>query len=59
MDKKFQDIVDSLPEKPARSRLELYSQLIDELRRQAHRIRVLKGLSAMLLNPKYFMIQYY
>ena len=30
----FQDILDSLPEKPARSRLEPYRELIEELRRR-------------------------
>ncbi len=34
MDDEFQEIVDSLPEKSPRSRLEPYGELIDELRRR-------------------------
>jgi len=34
MDGKFQDILDSLHEKPPRSRLEPYRELIEELRRR-------------------------
>jgi hypothetical protein len=39
MDGEFQDIVDSLAEKPPRSRLEPYGELIDELRRRGHTYR--------------------
>src|SRR5213596_3531083 len=34
MDDNFQDILDNLPEKPSRSRLEPYGRLIDELLRR-------------------------
>ena len=36
---RFQDILDSLPEKPPRSRLEPYRELIDELRRRGRTFR--------------------
>jgi len=35
----FQDILDGLPEKPPRSRLEPYRELIDELRRRGRTFR--------------------
>lgn len=46
MDDKFQDILDSLPEKPPRSRLERYSKLIDELRRRGRTYRDIAGILA-------------
>src|SRR5688572_16345823 len=46
MDDKFQDIVDSLPEKPARSRLEPYNELIDELRRRGRTYREIAHILA-------------
>ena len=39
MDDKLQVILDSLPEKPPRSRLEPYCELIDELRRRGRTYR--------------------
>ena len=36
---RFQDILDSLPEKPPRSRLEPYRDLIEELRRRGRTFR--------------------
>jgi hypothetical protein len=39
MDGEFQRIVDSLPEKPPRSRLEPYGELIDELRHRGRTYR--------------------
>jgi hypothetical protein len=39
MDDKLQDILDSLPAKPPRSRLEPYRELIDELRRRSRTYR--------------------
>jgi hypothetical protein len=39
VDGQFQDILDSLPEKPPHSRLEPYRQLIDELRRRGRTFR--------------------
>jgi hypothetical protein len=39
MDDKFQDILDSLPKKPPRSRLEPYRELIVELRRRGRTYR--------------------
>lgn len=40
----FQDILDSLPEKPPRSRLEPYRELIDELRRRGRTFREIADL---------------
>lgn len=42
----FQDILDSLPEKPARSRLEPYRELIDELRRRGRTFREIARILA-------------
>jgi hypothetical protein len=39
MDAKFKDILDSLPGKPPRSRLEPYRELIEELRRRGRTYR--------------------
>ncbi len=39
MDEDFQDILDSLPEKPPRSRLEPYGRLIEELLRRGRTYR--------------------
>jgi hypothetical protein len=46
MDPKFQDILDSLPEKPPRSRLELYGELIDELRHRGSTYRDIVNILA-------------
>ncbi len=42
----FQDILDSLPEKPARSRLEPYRDLIEELRRRGRTFREIAHILA-------------
>jgi hypothetical protein len=42
----FQDIVDNLPEKPPRSRLEPYRELIDELRRRGRTFREIARILA-------------
>ena len=39
MDANFRDILDALPDKPPRSRLELYRELIEELRRRGRTYR--------------------
>ncbi len=46
MDGEFQKIVDSLPEKPPRSRLEPYGELIDELRGRGRTYREIAGVLA-------------
>jgi IS30 family transposase len=46
MDARFQDILDTLPEKPPRSRLEPYGELIDELRRRGRTYRDIVGILA-------------
>ena len=46
MDDKFQDILDSLPEKPPRSRLEPYRQLIAELRQRGRTFREIAHILA-------------
>jgi len=46
MDSQFQDILDSLPEKPPRSRLEPYGELIDELRRRGRTFREIAHILA-------------
>jgi hypothetical protein len=46
MDDKFQDILDSLSEKPPRSRLQPYGELIDELRRRGRTYRDIAGILA-------------
>jgi len=46
MDAKFQDILNTLPEKPPRSRLEPYGELIDELRRRGQTYRDIAGILA-------------
>jgi IS30 family transposase len=43
---KFQAILDALPEKPPRSRLEPYSELIDELRRRRRTYREIVSILA-------------
>src|SRR5271170_6326853 len=43
---KFQAILDALPEKPPRSRLEPYSALIDELRRRRRTYREIVSILA-------------
>jgi hypothetical protein len=47
MDEKFQAILDSLPPKPSRSRLEPYAELIHELRR---RNRSYREITAILVD---------
>src|ERR1700683_647613 len=42
----FQDILDSLPEKPPRSRLEPYRDLIEELRRRGRTFREITHILA-------------
>ena len=46
MNDKFQDILDSLPEKPPRSRLEPYNELIGELRRRGRTYREIRHILA-------------
>ena len=46
MDDKLQDILDSLPEKPPRSRLEPYGGLIGELRRRGRTYREIAHILA-------------
>ena len=46
MDEKFRDILDSLPEKPPRSRLAPYNELISELRRRGRTYREIKHILA-------------
>jgi hypothetical protein len=46
MDDNFQDIIDSLPEKRSRSRLEPYGKLIDELLRRGWTYRGIAGILA-------------
>ncbi len=46
MDDNFQDILDSLPEKRSRSRLEPYDKLIDELLRRGWTYRGIAGIPA-------------
>jgi hypothetical protein len=46
MDDKFQDILDSLPEKPPRSRLEPCNELIGELRRRGRTYREIRDILA-------------
>jgi IS30 family transposase len=46
MDETFQAILDSLPPKPARSRLEPYAELIHELRRRGRSYREITALLA-------------
>jgi IS30 family transposase len=43
---KLQDILDTLPEKPPRSRLESYRELIDELRQRGWTYREIVGILA-------------
>jgi IS30 family transposase len=43
---KFRDILDALPEKPPRSRLEPYSELIDELRQRRRTYREIVSVLA-------------
>ena len=44
MDDNFQDIVDNLPEKPSRSRLEPHGRLIEELLRRGRTYREIAGI---------------
>src|SRR5438034_7383253 len=46
MDDSFQEILDSLPEKRSRSRLEPYGRLIDELLRRRWTYRAIAGILA-------------
>ena len=46
MDETFQAILDSLPPKPARSRLEPYAELIHELRRRGRSYREITAILA-------------
>ena len=46
MDRKFEDILDTLPEKPPRSRLEPYRELIGELRKRGRTYRDIAGILA-------------
>ena len=46
MDDKFRNILDGLPEKPPRSRLEPYRELIDEMRRRGRTYREIAGILA-------------
>jgi hypothetical protein len=46
MDERFQAILDSLPPKPARSRLEPYAELIHELRRRGRSYREITAILA-------------
>src|SRR5437762_1902780 len=46
MDDRFQDILDGMPEKPPRSRLEPYRELIDELRRRGRTYREIARILA-------------
>ena len=46
MDRKFQDILDTLPERPPRSRLEPYRELICELRKRGRTYRDIAGILA-------------
>jgi IS30 family transposase len=46
MEDKFQDILNNLPEQPPRSRLEMYRELIDELRRRGWPYRDIVGILA-------------
>jgi hypothetical protein len=46
MDESFQAILDSLPPKPPRSRLEPYAELIHELRRRGRSYREIVGILA-------------
>lgn len=46
MDAKFKAILDSLPDKPPRSRLEPYSELIEELRRRGRTYRDISDILA-------------
>lgn len=50
MDDKLQDILDNLPEKPPRSRLEPYSELIRELRRRRRTYREIAEILAAKCN---------
>ena len=47
---KFQEILDSLPEKPARSRLQPYRVLIEKLRRRGRTYREIVGVLAERCN---------
>ena len=46
MDRKFQDILDTLPERSPRSRLEPYRELICELRKRGRTYRDIAGILA-------------
>ncbi len=46
MDDNFQDILDGLPEKRSRSRLEPYGRLIDELLRRGQTYKGIAGILA-------------
>jgi hypothetical protein len=46
MDEKFQDILDTLPEKPPRSRLEPYREFINELLRRGRTYRDIASILA-------------
>ena len=46
MDDNFQDIVDNLPEKPSRSRLEPHGRLVEELLRRGRTYREIAGILA-------------
>ncbi|SRR5438132_14348938 len=46
MDDRFQDILDGIPEKPPRSSLEPYRELIDELRRRGRTYREIAHILA-------------
>ena len=46
MDETFQAILDSLPPKPARSKLEPYAELIHELRRRGRSYHEIAGILA-------------
>ena len=50
MNDNWQDILDTLPQKPPRSRLEPYSELIDELRRRRRTYREIVSVLAEKCN---------
>ena len=50
MDDRFQDILDGMPEKPPRSSLEPYRELIKELRRRGRSIEAFDRLAASLFD---------
>jgi hypothetical protein len=52
MDSEFRNILDSLPEKPPRSRLEPYGELIDGLRRRGRTYRDVLEIPDLRLGEK-------